>query len=220
VAYLDLKSAISDPRSDESSRMIRSTTQGDENSSILRMRNLSNEQRSRSEDDRISQPKQESRRNEHPEIAGTGLNAYSKQHDAASQDDTTLSTEPINQEGDEEQADQGPETHGCIEQPECRAFGMVEIFLPVGEGLETIHHGSIKTISGVGHDEDDDVHVQSAEIGVLVPLDARECSPCEEEVSLRWFHRFQGFILASPRKFWEETHRECKSTLVPRLEIG
>ena len=87
-------------------------------------------------------------------------------------------------------------------------------------GTEAIDDTVRDNLLGVGHDEDDDVHVQSAEIGVLVPLDARECSPCEEEVSLRWFHRFQGFILASPRKFWEETHRECKSTLVPRLEIG
>jgi hypothetical protein len=61
---------------------------------------------------------------------------------------------------------------------------MVEVFLPIGESLETVHHGAIEPVCGVGQNEDDDVDVQGAHVLPLPPGNALKFLVSEEEVAL------------------------------------
>jgi hypothetical protein len=61
--------------------------------------------------------------------------------------------------------------------------------LPIGQRLKAVHHGTIEAISSVRQNENDDVDVESAQVGSLPPCHPWVSAASEEEVSLRRFER-------------------------------
>lgn len=47
--------------------------------------------------------------------------------------------------------------------------GVVELFLPVGQGLDTGHHGTIVTVGGRGDEEQDNPRIERNETLVVLP---------------------------------------------------
>lgn len=120
--------------------MIRRSAEGYENGPMLRMSYLSNQERRTSQDDTISKAENNPGRDKHAEIPGTGLQADSEQHDQTPNDQPDLPARPVDQVWDDEQTDQRAETHRGIEETEYGTAGMIEVILPIGQGLKSVHH--------------------------------------------------------------------------------
>lgn len=148
------------------------------------MSNLSNQERRTSQNDTISKTENNPSRDKHAEIRGTGLQTDREQHDHAPYGQPDLSTCPVDQVWDDKETYQGPETHRGIEETEDGAAGMIEVILPIGQRLESVHHRAIEAICRIGENQDDDENVEGAHVSSLPPGQASKLSARKEEMSL------------------------------------
>lgn len=185
--YLNCEGSVGDPRSDKGTRLVRRRTQRRQNSTVLRVGNLGNQQRRRAHDNGVAKAQHKPRRNKHAEILCTRLQANGQNHDATPNQQTDFIAIPVDNVRHGQLANNGPETHGGIEQAQQRTLGVVEKGLPIRKCLQTVHHGAVKAIGRVGGDEHNNKDVEAAHVAAFVPGGARELAVGKEKVALGRF---------------------------------
>ena len=182
--YLDLQCPQSHPTGNESTRVVRGTTQRHQSRTILGVRNLRDQQRSTAEHKTVSESDQQTGCNKHAKAGGSRLEAHRKKHNQAADETSQPTAVGIDQIRHHEETDQRAQTHGRVEETQKGPCGIVEVLLPVGERLQTVHHGAVEPVGRVGHDEDNDVNVQGAHVLSLPPRHSLEFLVRKEEVAL------------------------------------
>ena len=172
------------------------------------MRDLSDQERSATKNETVTKSNKETGSDEHAKASSTRLQPHCKQHDETSNETPEPAAPGIDHVRHDEQTEQRAKTHGGIEEAKKRAVRVIEVFLSVGQGLETIHHGTIETVRCVRHDEDDNVDVQGTHILPLPPGHALELLVSEQEMTLCRFNRQD--LLARLRGPESQRH-DCES---------
>lgn len=113
---------------------------GSDDTTVLRMAQLSKEQWGRGLGNGTTEPNEETGSNEHAERGGCGLKGNTHHHEEDTSADGKTTTETIRNAWGERKTANGTNTHDSIEQPEETTTGVVEVILPVLSHLETIHH--------------------------------------------------------------------------------
>lgn len=205
--HLNCEGPVGDPRGNERTRLVRRRAQRHQNGTVLRVRNLGNQQRRRAHDNGVAEPQHKPRRNKHAEILGSGLQTDRENHDAATHQQTDFTAIPVDNVRHGQLANDGPETHGGIEQAQQRALRVVEKVLPIRKCLQTVHHGAVKAVGRIGGDEHNDKNVEAAHVAAFVPSGAWELAVGKEEVALG---RFLGRGNGARRGSHVDAHDERK----------
>lgn len=115
MAYLDLEGSVCNPTRNESTRVIGSTTQRHKNSTILGMRNLSDEKRRRSKNNTITKTQNYTCRNKHSKVLSSSLKTNSEKHENTTNLYTNLAASPIDQIRHHKETNERAKTHRGIE---------------------------------------------------------------------------------------------------------
>lgn len=94
---------------------------------------------------------------------------------------------------------------------------MVKVLLPIAQALQTIHHGAVEAIGGIGGDEDDDVDVERPHMLAFPPWQTGERSPREIEMALGGLDGLQGLRVSKCR--WAESHVGVGSNLAANAKL-
>lgn len=106
------------------------------------IRKLSNQDRTRLSQKASEETKNRSSGDEGLEVVGDTLHDGESNASKSTNGDGGLSAVSIADVGDEEQGDDFAGGIDCVESAEDGALGVVEVASPLGEGLETVHHGT------------------------------------------------------------------------------
>jgi len=116
-----------------------------------------------------TEPDEETSTNEHSDGLGSGLNASRGNHDTCTEEDGGAATETIREIRCEWVGSEGTNVLDGVEQTELSALGVVKVARPLGEGLETVHHGTIVSVGGRGDEKEEDAAIKPDQPGVLPP---------------------------------------------------
>jgi hypothetical protein len=106
------------------------------------MRNLSDEKRRRSKNNTVTETQNDTCRNKHSKVLSSSLKTNSEKHENTTNLYTNLAASPIDQIRHHKKANKRAKTHRGVEQTKNGTSWVVEVLLPVGEGLKTVHHGA------------------------------------------------------------------------------
>lgn len=142
----DSESSIGGPGSNDSTNVPCGVVDGGDDTTVLRMAQLSEEERSRGLRNGTTEPNEETGSNEHGERGGSSLEGNTDHHEGDTSADGDTTAETIRDTGSEWKTADGSNTHDGIEQPEEPTLRVVEELLPVTNHLETVHHRTLHRV--------------------------------------------------------------------------
>lgn len=113
---------------------------------------------------------EETRADEHAEVLSGGLEDGTNQDDGGTKNDTSLATETVRDV--RSNGDSAESTNGLdgVEETEILWFWVTKVGLPMGDGLKTVHHGTIEAVGIRGDEGDEEQNVELDNVAVLPPF--------------------------------------------------
>lgn len=136
--------------------------------------NLSDQERRSHLCEGSAETDQETRADEHAEILSACLEDSSEQHDGGTEDDTRLAAQTVRDVGSKWDGAEGTNGLDGVEETKVLCRGVSEVLLPALDRLETVHHGTVESVS-IGSDQGDDQHeVELDNVAMLPPFASME----------------------------------------------
>ena len=132
-----------DPRADQGANVPQAVVDGCDTSAVLRVADLSEEQRSGELGERVAETHEETGALEHGQVDGGGLDRGGDDHDGATDDDGHTTTVVIRDEGDHGKRDERTDLVHGAETAEGHTGGSVHVGDPGREELHGVQHRTV-----------------------------------------------------------------------------
>ena len=138
--------AEGEPCSNDATKIPGRVVDSGKDRSMLRVCELGDQERGGGVSNGHTKAQEEAGRHKHAEVDADGLKDHAEHHNQASDNDTCPSAPEIRNIADYRDGAQRTDGHDAVEKTEKGAVRVVEIALPCGQGLETVHHRSIVAV--------------------------------------------------------------------------
>jgi hypothetical protein len=117
---------------------------------------------------------EETSTDEHAEVLGGGLEDGTDQDDGSTEDDTSFAAETVSDVGGQRDGAEGTNGLNGVEETEIFWLGVSKVSLPMGDRLETVHHGTVESVGIRGNQGDDEQEVELDDVTVIPPFSGME----------------------------------------------
>jgi len=140
---VNVLSAERDPRANQGTDIPQAVVDGSDTSAVLRVADLSKEQRSGELGERVAETHEETGALEHGQVDGGSLDGGGNDHDGATDDDGHTTTVVIRDEGHDGKRDERTDLVHGAETAEGHTGGSVHVAHPGREELHGVQHGTV-----------------------------------------------------------------------------
>lgn len=179
-----------DPCDEKSTQVPETVVYGSEDTTVLRMADLGKKNRRAHLGERVTETKDETATHVDLPVRREGRDKGTSNHDGAADGDWNLTSGPLGQEGNEEEADDRTDVVHVVHETQAVTGRLIKVVLPSAHLLRRVHHHAedgqqlplhywklhspVITSSGGGNAKDRRVPEQLSHVWVLVPNDLLE----------------------------------------------